>query len=65
MQEHVEIMLIERDELSLKVKALHSFVFNSCKFNELGDLKKRAMVNQLGYMTFYLEVLEFRIFDDS
>lgn len=61
MSDHVDRMKDEHKELSVKIKALNTFIHSNDIFKSLNDLEQVKMVKQVGFMESYASTLEARI----
>ncbi|MET6758939.1 hypothetical protein [Pseudoalteromonas sp. NCIMB_1079] len=58
---HVERMKDEHKELTVKIKALNTFIHSNEIFKTLDDLEQARMIKQAGFMEAYAETLASRI----
>jgi len=61
MSEHIKRMKQEYIDLKEKHSALGSFIHLNSKFNELDKYEQVRMIQQLGFMKSYLDVLDSRL----
>lgn len=61
MTAHIDRMKEEHKELTVKIKALNSFIHGNDIFKTLCDLEQARMIKQSGFMESYAKTLEARI----
>ena len=58
---YVDRMIEERNELETKITALNNFIRENDTFSYAEKDEQMRMIQQLGFMTSYHNILEFRI----